>query len=119
MRKGIAKDLEQALLFIENRTDQADQLFFAGPACSLLYFLAGKPNPTPYTDWPYFYLNPQGDHVMKTAVESKKVLLYVDWPGRQVATISFEKACPGLAYYLKKHFVPRGGGRRFAYWVRR
>lgn len=116
MKKGIGQDLEKALSFIEARIGP-DELFYAGPTCPLLYFIVGRPNPTPYTAFNYYYHNPEAEDRIIELLIARNVRLYVDWP-RSVATCSFEEACPSLTAYLKLCFEPlRGpaGNRRFVF----
>ncbi len=117
VRTGLARDLENALACIEERTAPGGGLY-TGPTCPLRYFLADRPNPTRYLDCSYYYFNPRAEARIIQDLEAADVRLYVDWP-RSVTTCTFEEACPNLSVYLKKKFKPVKISRRFTFWERR
>ncbi|MBU0756223.1 MAG: hypothetical protein KJ645_13865 [Planctomycetes bacterium] len=112
MRKGLAKDLEEVLSILEQRIEPEDTIF-ADPSCALFYFLLDRPNPTPYTDWLFYYFNPEAEKRMIADLERSKVKICVFWPDRPVAKEPFETACPELKRYLDECFDPFWKGRRF------
>jgi hypothetical protein len=117
MRKGIAKDLEAALAFMEERL-VPEEYFFADPSCTLFYFLAERPNPTPYSDWLYYWFNPPAEQAMIEGLEDPEARLYVSWPQRPVSGIPFREACPKLHGYLSRTFETVQRGRRFVFMER-
>lgn len=114
MRKGIAKDLEEAIAFLEDKS-RKDKLIFADPSCTLLYFLSDRPNPTPYSDWLYYYFQREGEKKMIETLDRLEVAICVLWPGRPVAISDFETACPDLARYVNQRFTTVQRGRRFVF----
>jgi hypothetical protein len=104
MREGLARDLEDALSFIEKRTGPTD-FILAGPACPLVYFLADRRNPTRYLDWLYYYRHPTAERRILADIADRAPVLFVDL-NRSPATITFDEACPNLSLYLKRAFRP-------------
>jgi hypothetical protein len=104
MRKGLAGDIDQVLLFLEQNARPED-LIFTGPACPLIYFLADRINPTPFTDWPYYFFNRKAEARILDDLEQGKVRYFVDWLS-PVASATFEEACPSLVTYLRARFKP-------------
>jgi len=103
MRRGMAADINHILSFLE-RHARAEDLLFTDSCCPLLYFMAGKPNPTPYTDWPYYYFNSRVQQRMITDLDAVRFYVFGYFP---VASIPFTEACPELAAYLRLHFTLR------------
>ena len=118
IRKGLAKDLEELLDYLGKQT-AGERWLFADPACGLVPFLAGKRSPLPYTDWPYYFHDPEEVLAVRKALEAKNVQWVVTWPDRKVASFSLAEACPVLTRYLKKRFRPVWSNSRFTVLTRR
>lgn len=99
-KKG--KEIEEVVKYLETFVPPG-RTFFTGPSCPLFLFLAGRPNPTPFTDFTFYYFDEENQRVVIRALEEARVSYIVNWP-RELTGFLFTESAPILTAYIKTHF---------------
>ena len=94
------------------------QAIFTGPTCPLFHFLADRPDPSPFTDFTFYYFDEENQERVIEALERARVDVAVIWP-RMVTGFWFRSAAPRLAEYLEHTFSPERTIGRFLVYRRR
>ena len=99
-KKG--KEIEHVVEFIRKYVPEGRPIF-TGPSCPLFHFLAERPNPTPFTDFTFYYFDEENQRTVIRRLEEARVPYIVNWP-RQLTGFLFTESAPLLAVYIKTHF---------------
>jgi len=102
-KRGSDMDL---LVGVVKRFTEKGEAIFAGPGCPIVYFLSGRPNPTPFADPYLYFLNPDAEARIITALEERAVRVVVDQP-RPIGGLSLADAAPRLFNYIQTRFRQR------------
>jgi hypothetical protein len=111
------QEIEMVVRFLEQRTPPGAPIY-TGPSCPLFHFLAGRPNPAPFTDFTFYYFDQENQQRVIDAVEKAEVEYVVRWP-RPLTGFIFEECAPSLARYLKNHFAKERNIGRYVILKRR
>ncbi len=95
-------DMDRVVGVVERFTKKGEAIF-AGPGCPIVYFLADRPNPTPFADPYLYFLNPDAETRIITALEERNVRVVVDQP-RPIGGLSLADAAPRLYNYIQTRF---------------
>jgi hypothetical protein len=102
VKRKRSEDTEKMVSVVQRYTEE-DEPIFAGPGCPIAYFLAERPNPTPYTDpFLYFYTAAAESRVIES-LDKCGVRLFVDQP-KSFGGPSLPVAAPRLWEYLDRNF---------------
>ncbi|MHC4945428.1 MAG: hypothetical protein ACYTG7_20645, partial [Planctomycetota bacterium] len=108
-KKG--QEIEEVVRFLEQKTEPGEPIF-TGPSCPLFHFLAGRANPTPFTDFTFYYFNEDNQRIVIDALEEAGVEYVVNWP-RPLTGFLFMESAPLLTGYLNSHFARERNIGRF------
>ena len=109
-KKDKGAELEALIRYIQGVTEPGEPIF-TGPSCPLVNFLCDRPNPTPFTDFTFYYFDEANQRLVIHALERAKVKYAVNWP-RPLTGFLFDDCAPLVANYLRSAFkVERRIGR--------
>ncbi len=103
-KRAKGMEIEKVIRFLEQVTDPGEPIF-TGPSCPLFHFLADRPNPTPFTDFTFYYFDADNQRVMIDAIERADVRYMVNWP-RELTGFLFVESAPVLTNYITTRFYP-------------
>ncbi len=98
-------DMDRVVGVVERFTRKGEAIF-AGPGCPIVYFLADRPNPTPYADPYLYFLNPDAEARIIAALDERDVQVFVDQP-RSIGGLSLADAAPRLFNHVQSRFGRR------------
>ncbi|MHC4941558.1 MAG: hypothetical protein ACYTG7_00920 [Planctomycetota bacterium] len=100
-RPAMAEGLEFSLAWLDQNVKRGT--FYASPAVPLLYFLAGKKNPAPVTDFTYLLRNDSVEQWVMDSLVDSPVVCYLHRPGI-IQGFDPEKEAPFLFGSLKRMY---------------
>ncbi len=100
--KGL--EIEEVIDYIQTHVPENEPIF-TGPSCPLFHFLADRRNPTPFTDFTFYYFNKKNQELVIESLEKEGVNIIVHWR-RELTGFYFENCAQTLTSYLKTNFVP-------------
>lgn len=95
--------IHEVTRYLENVTEEGEPIY-TGPTCPLFHFLTNRPNPTPFTDFTFYYFSEENQRLVIRYLEKDKVNYIVNWE-RILTGFSFESCAPVLAEYFKFNFA--------------
>lgn len=114
-KKGM--EIEEVVRFLKQSVPEGEAIF-TGPSCPLFHFLSGRPNPSPFTDFTFYYFDDENQKRVIEAVEEAKVRYVVHWP-RPLTGFWFGNSAPLLHRYLETGFIKERNIGRFVILRRR
>jgi hypothetical protein len=114
-KKGM--EIEEVVRYLERVTAEGEPVF-TGPSCPLFHFLARRPNPTPFTDFTFYYFDEENQREMVKILDRAGVRYAVNWP-RELTGFLFVESAPVLTDYLSAHFATERRIGRFMILKRR
>ncbi|MFH2001863.1 MAG: hypothetical protein ABIK28_19425, partial [Planctomycetota bacterium] len=104
------EEVEEVIAFIEQRTAPGEAIFTTA-ACPLLHFLTDRPDPTPFTDFAFYYFDEKNQNLVIEKIREANVRYIIDWP-RPLTGFWFKTCAPLVFDYVNTHFkVERQIGR--------
>lgn len=104
------QEVEAVMEFIEQRTEPGEAIFTTA-SCPLFHFLTDRPNPTPFTDFAFYYFDEKNQEIVIDALNEANVNYIIDWP-RPLTGFWFRSSAPIVYAYMKTYFkVERQIGR--------
>jgi hypothetical protein len=114
-KKGM--EIEEVVRFLKQTVPEGEAIF-TGPSCPLFHFLAGRPNPAPFTDFTFYYFDEENQNRVIRSLEEAGVRYVVHWP-RPLTGFWFGNSAPVLHKYLETFFIKERDIGRFVILRRR
>jgi len=97
------REIEEVVTFLQQST-RPNQAIYTDATCPLFHFLADRPNPTPFTDFTFYFFSPRNQSLIIKCLDTARVEYIVQW-NRLLTGFNFRDCAPLLWDYMNANFA--------------